>query len=115
MRIIFLVPILMLSACATPNGTLYPTEAEMNRSCDQVVAGSYKSLEEYNNRAALSTGVTIGGAGGSCAVITGGICLAVGALVYALDIAFDLFGKGAASSEFSKNIQQGRDMKCTEN
>ena len=111
MRIVFLVP-LLLTACST--GSLYPSQADMNRTCPQVVQDSYKSLSKYNKRSSLSTGFTFGVAGGSCVLITGGACLLVGAVVYAADIALDPFGKGAASNEFNNNMRIGRDMKCTE-
>jgi len=74
----------------------------------------YKSLAKYKKRSSLSTGFTFGVAGGSCILITGGACLIVGAVAYAADIALDPFGKGAASSDFNKNMIQGRAMKCTE-
>lgn len=106
------LPILLLTACSGSN--LYPSQADMNRTCPEVVSDSYKSLSKYNNRANLSTATTVLITGVSCVISLGTTCVIAGTLGFGVDMVVDPYGKKSAANEFNKNMRQGRDMKCTE-
>jgi hypothetical protein len=113
MKYLILTP-LLLTACAST--ALYPSQADMDRTCNQVVNASYDAKSELNRRTNKSNAVNLGVAGG----------LALGALTlmplvavvlpvyYGFDLAVDPFNKGEARHEFNNNMRLGFDMKCVE-
>lgn len=113
MRIVFLVPLLLI-ACFDGKGTLYPTQADMDRKCPQVVESSYKSLSRYTKRSTLSTLTTVLIVGASCAATSGLYCILSGPGAFTIDKTLDPYGKKSAANEFNNNMRIGRDMKCTE-